>query len=164
MRAKRAPHSSRALVKSLRDQLRERVDRFLGVRTGCDQRKLCPLAGGEHHEAENALAGHGLVPVPDGDLRDEAARRLDEPGSGARVQPELIDDLDVCGHGLRVDTRLPQEGHRRVRGGRDSASAGARRMCSRPYSTMKAARASSVMSWRAEMAFTMIGRLEPVTT
>jgi len=57
--------------------------------------------GGEHHDAQDALAVH-LEPFPlDEDVGSELARRLHECGAGAGVQAETVLDRDRLFHHRR---------------------------------------------------------------
>src|SRR5712691_3730029 len=76
---------SEAFVEAVGDERAEGVDRLLGVGAPRVQDEGRALGGGEHHEAEDALAGDRLLAIRDRHVRGEAGGGFDEARRGARV-------------------------------------------------------------------------------
>src|SRR5690606_32659822 len=88
-----------ALSEALRDELPQGLDRLLRVGSlGLDEHRRAP-AGGEHHDAHDALRVDPPAAAREPDLGLESARDLGELRRGPRVQAELVHDLDfLTGH------------------------------------------------------------------
>src|SRR5438309_1334165 len=156
---------SKPLVEFVGDQRAEGVDPLFGRGAGRVQDERRTFGGGEHHQAEDALTGDGLIAVRHRDVGGEAGGGLDEAGRCARVESQPIDDLALGAHRTVGEPLLaPHPSRVGARPGDARAPGPAWRMWSRPYATAKRASVSRSIEWRAETAFRMTGRLTPVTT
>src|SRR5712692_6112713 len=77
------------------DELLDGLDRFFLVFTVGGHADDGAFSGGQEQDAEDALAVDFLVAFADFDVGFESRRAMDQLCGGARVQTELVLDLDV---------------------------------------------------------------------
>src|SRR5712692_6046734 len=78
------------------DELLDGLDRFFLVFTVGGHADDGAFSGGQEQDAEDALAVDFLVAFADFDVGFESRRAMDQLCGGARVQTELVLDLDVA--------------------------------------------------------------------
>src|SRR5689334_12931581 len=78
------------LIELALDQLDQGGDRSLGLPPIGAQGNRGAGSGGQHHQAHDRLAGHGVVVADDLDLGIELRRQLDELGRRAGMQAALV--------------------------------------------------------------------------
>src|SRR5262252_5041107 len=86
--------TSLVLAELVVHELEDRGDRFLGAVALRADRHARVLARAQHQHAHDALAVDLVAILAQRDLARKLGRELDELGCGARVQAELVLDLD----------------------------------------------------------------------
>ena len=90
------PPPSLSFAELVFHQLRHRVERRVGVRAGGFDPDPAALAGGEHHHAHDALRVHAPAVPRQPHVGAELGRDLRHLGRRARVQAELVLDLNLA--------------------------------------------------------------------